>query len=192
MKRFVLSLLIGLIYLMQNSCFANEELSKQATAFYSDNNFQKTLDLLLQIDENERTAQDWLLLGNLFDEKEDKNNAIFMYQKAINADPKYYKTYYNLGNIYLEDEKYTFAIENYKKAIKLNKENPYVYYNLACAYIKTAELKKAKNNLIKAVTLKNDIPEIHYNLAYVYKNLKKPKIAQQYLDNYKKLTTQEF
>ena len=89
-------------------------------------------------------------MGNLFDEKEDKNNAIFMYQKAINADPKYYKTYYNLGNIYLEDEKYTFAIENYKKAIKLNKENPYVYYNLACAYIKTAELKKAKNNLIKA------------------------------------------
>ena len=187
MKRLLLSLLIvfGI-----SPCFAVNELSKQATAFYSDNNFQKTLDLLLQIDEKERSAQDWLLLGNLLDEKGEKENAIFMYQKAIYADEKYYKAYYNLANHYLADEKYNAAVENYKLALKYNKENPYVHYNLACAYIKLAELKKAKSELIKAVTLNNSIPEIHYNLAYVYKNLGKEKIAQDYLNNYNKLTNQ--
>lgn len=164
------------------------ELSKQATAFYSDNNFHKTMELILQINENERSAQDWLILGNLMDEKGEKDNAIFMYQKAIYANPKYYKAYYNLANIYLNEERYNIAIENYKEALKLNKENPYIHYNLACAYIKIADLKKAKSELLKAVTIKNDIPEIHYNLAFVYKSLNKQKLAQTYLDNYNKLT----
>ena len=187
MKRVVLLLLF---LLGVNISYASTDLSKQATAFYSDNNFQKTMDLLLQIDEKDRSAQDWLLLGNLLDEKGEKQNAIFMYQKAIFADEKYYKAYYNLANLYLADEKYSFAIENYKKALKFKKDNPYLHYNLACAYIKTAEIKKAKAELIKAVTLNTNIPEVHYNLAFVYKSLNKPKIAQEYLNNYNKLMNQ--
>lgn len=181
---FLICILLGLSI----SCYASDELSKQATAFYSDNNYNKTMDLLLQIQEADRTAQDWLLLGNLLDEKGQKNEAIFMYQKAISADPKFYKAYYNLANIFLEENRNNIAIEYYKKAEKLNKKNPYLYYNLGCAYIKQAKLKDAKNALLKAVTIKNDIPELQYNLAYVYKNLNKPKIAQIYLDNYNKLT----
>ena len=73
MKRFLLSLCL-LIFL--SPVFASEELSKQATAFYSDNNFQKTMELILQIDEKERSAQDWLLLGNLFEEKGEKEPAL--------------------------------------------------------------------------------------------------------------------
>ena len=174
-----------------NSCIASDELSKQATAFYSDNNFEKTMELLLQINEKERSAQDWLLLGNLLDEKGEKEQAIFMYQKALNADSKYYKAYYNIANIYSAQEKYNMAIDNYAKAIKLNQTNPYTYYNLACVYIKQGKYKNAKSALIKSVTLKNDIPEVHYNLAYVYRKLNKPKLAQTYLDNYNKLTANE-
>lgn len=184
MKRLTLLLVLGLGV---NCCFANEELSKQATAFYSDNNRHKTMDLLLQIDENERTPQDWLLLGNLLDEKGEKDNAIFMYQKAISTDKKYYKAYYNLANFYLADERYNMAVDNYKKAISLNKENPYVFYNLGCAYLKLGEVKKARSAFQQAVTLKNDVAEFHYNLAYTYKSLGKTKMAQIYLDNYNKL-----
>ena len=186
MKRFilVLSLLLGINFV---NAVTPEDLSKQATAFYSDNNFQKTMDLLLQINEKDRSAQDWLLLGNLFEEKGEKENAIFMYQKALFANEKYSKAYYNLANLYLKEEQYTFAIENYKNAIKYNKNNPFMYYNLGCAYLKTGEIKKAKTTFINAVTLNYNIPEFHYNLAYVYKSLNKPKIAQTYLDNYNKL-----
>lgn len=183
-------LTIFCLFLSLNICFASDELSKQATAFYSDNNFDKTMELLLQIDENDRSAQDWLLIGNLLDEKGEKEQALFMYQKALNTDSKYYKAYYNIANIYLEQSKYNMAIENYKKAIKINKTNPYVYYNLSCAYLKQGKNKEAKSALIKAVTLKNDVPEIHYNMAYVYRKLNKPKLAQTYLNNYNKLTAE--
>ena len=99
MKKVVLSLVF--LFVM-NVSQASEELSKQAVAFYSDNNSNKAMDLLLQIEEKNRTPQDWLLLGNLLEENGEKSNAIYMYQKAIAVNNKYYKSYYNLANIFLE------------------------------------------------------------------------------------------
>ena len=181
--------LLVVVFLILNMglCFASNELSQQAIAFYSDNNYSKTMELLLQINENDRTASDWLLLGNLLDEKGEKEQAIFMYQKSLNADPKFYKAYYNLANIYFEQAKYNMAIDNYKAAIKLNQTNPYIYYNLACVYLKQGKNKNAKDALIKSLTIRNDIPEVHYNLAYVYRKLNKQKLAEIYLENYNKL-----
>ena len=76
--------------------------------------------MLLQIPEKDRNAQDWLLLGNLYDEKGEKDNAIFMYQKALFADKKYYKAYYNLGNAYFREHNIGKAILNYERALKLD------------------------------------------------------------------------
>ena len=184
MKKFLL-----IAFLLSGAMvFAADDLSKQATAFYSDNNYQKTMDLILQIAEDERSAQDWLLLGNVLEDKGENENAVFMYQKAIVVDKKYYKAYFNLANYYAENNQFNMAITNYKKASSLNKENPYVFYNLACVYIKMGDLKKAKTNLNKAIMLKSDVAEFHYNLAYVYKQLGKDKLAKTYLENYNKLT----
>lgn len=187
MKRFLIIVLL----LSGTICFAADDLSKQATAFYSDNNYQKTMDLILQIPEDTRSAQDWLLLGNVLEDKGEKDNAVFMYQKAIATNPKFYKAYYNLANNYADNNQFHLAVQNYKKAASLSKENPYIFYNMACTYIKMGELKKAKTNLNKAIMFKSDIPEFHYNLAYVYKQLNKPKLAQTYLDNFNKLTQQQ-
>ena len=181
-------LLVIVLLFIGGVCFAADDLSKQATAFYSDNNYQKTMDLILQIPEDKRSAQDWLLLGNILDDKGERDNAVFMYQKAINTDSKYYKAYYNLANNYLENSQYNMALQNYKKASRLNDENPYIYYNMACAYMKLGDLKKAKTNLNKAIMYKSDVPEFHYNLAYVYKQLNKPELAQTYLANFNKLS----
>lgn len=184
MKKF---LIIALL-LTSTTVFGADDLSKQATAFYSDNNYQKAMELILQIGESERTAQDWLLLGNVLEDKGEKDNAVFMYQKAIVTDHKYYKAYYNLANYYAENNQFNMAVANYKKAISYSKENPYVFYNLACAYMKMGDLKKAKTNLNKAIMIKSDVADFHYNLAYVYKQLGKEKLAKTYLENYNKLT----
>ena len=68
MRRFLITALL----FAGCACFASEDLSKQATAFYSDNNYNKTMDLILQIDEKERSAQDWLILGNVLEDKGEK------------------------------------------------------------------------------------------------------------------------
>ncbi len=161
--------------------------SQQATIAYSENNLKCAFDIILSIKEDERTAQDWLLLGNILQEQEKNADAVFMYQRAILVNPKYYKPYYNMANIYLEDEKPNLAIVNYKLAVKNNPNFAYGYYNLGCAYLKIGDLKKAKVVFLRSIELKNTVPDFHYNLAYVYKKLNKPKLAKEYLDNYNKL-----
>lgn len=161
--------------------------SEQATLFYNENNLKSSLDTLLAIKEEDRTAQDWVLLGNILQDQNKTSDAVFMYQRAIMVNPKFYKPYYNLGNIYLDEEKPYLAIENYKKANKTNSEFAYAYYNLGCAYLRIGNLKKAKITFLKAIEIKNTEPNFHYNLAYTYKMLNKQKLAKQYLDNYNKL-----
>jgi len=161
--------------------------SEQATFLYNDNNLKKALESLLLIKESDRSAQDWVLLGNILQDQDKTSDAIFMYQRAILINPKFYKSYYNLANIYLADDKPFLAIENYRKANKLNNEFPYAYYNLGCAYLKSGNLKKAKIAFLKAIELKNTVPEFHYNLAYTYKMLNNPKLSKQYLGFYNKL-----
>ena len=165
-----------------------QDLSQQALALYNDNSLDEALSVYLKIPEKYRTAQDNLLIGNILLDLGRREDAIFMYKRAILVDEYYYKPYYNIGNICLNDDKYFMAIDYYKKAIKYGPDFSYAYYNLACAYIKTGDLKRAKSKLIKAIELKNTEPDFHYNLAYVYKKLDKPKLAQIYLDNYNKLT----
>lgn len=184
MKKLILLVLLSFI---TNVCFSSE-LSEQATAFYSDNNYIRTMDLLLQINENNRSAQDWLLLGNVFADNNRIEDAVFMYNKAIQKDPKCYRAYYNLGNYYMERGNYSEAISNYSKASKIKTDNPYIFYNLGCAYLKQNNLSKARVNFNKAIMYNSNIPEFHYNLAYVYKLLQKEKLAKTYLDNYNKLT----
>ena len=184
MKRLILLILLSLTL---SAYSAENSLSQQATAFYSDNNYNETMNLILQINEEERTAQDWLILGNVLADKGEIENAVFMYQKAISKDAKFYKADYNLANYYVEKGQFNLAVNNYKKALKLKNDNPYIYYNLGCAYIKLNDYKKAKVNFNKAIMYKSDVPEFHYNLAYVYKELKNEKLANIYLNNYNKL-----
>lgn len=164
-------------------------LSQQAVALYTDNNLDEALKTFMRIPEKYRSAQDYVLMGNLLMDLNRKEDAIFMYKRAILTDEYNYKAYYNIGNICLNDDKFYMAINYYKKAIKYAPDFAYSYYNLGCAYIKTGDLRKAKSRLIKAIELKNTEPDFHYNLAYVYKKLNKPKLANVYLENYNKLTS---
>ena len=164
------------------------ESDKQATFLYSNNQIIKALERLTKLPEEKRTAQDWLLLGNILQDQGKELDAEFMYKRAIMTNEYYFKSYYNLGNLYLNSEKPNLALENYKKAKSLNSEFPYTYYNMGLAYIKLGELKKARHYFIRAIDAKNTEPDFYYNLVYVYKKLGKEKDAKKYLEFYNKLT----
>jgi|UniRef100_UPI0040295D92 tetratricopeptide (TPR) repeat protein len=168
-----------------------QNISNQANIFYAENDIKSAFNLFLSIPENERSAQNWLLLGNILQDQGKIDEATFMYNKAIELDNKYYKAYYNLGNIYLQDGRPNMAIEQYKKVIKLKPEYPYAHYNLGCAYIKLGKYGKAKFELLTAIDLKNTVPDFHYNLAYVYKQLNKEKSAKTYIEYYNKLIQEQ-
>lgn len=182
-----LLLLTLLIFISIPAVAADATLNEQAKLLYADNNITESFNALLSIPEEERTAENWLLLGNILQDKGRNDDAVFMYTQAILKDEKFYKAHYNLGNCYLNDDKPNMAIEEYKKVLKIRPEYAYAHYNLGCAYIKLGKYKKAKNAFLDAIYFKNTEPDFYYNLAYVYKKLNKAKDAQAYTEIYNKL-----
>ena len=164
-----------------------QSLTDEVNILYAQNNINEAQNILLSIPETERSAQNWLLLGNILQDKGKSSDAVFMYQKALEVDKKCYKAHYNIGNIYLQEDKPNMAVEEYIRATKIKPDFAYAYYNLGCAYIKLEKYSKARFALLDAIDLKNNVPEFHYNLAYVYKQMNKEKSAKIYLEFYNKL-----
>ena len=67
--------------------------------------------------------------------KEDKpDEAIPLYLKAIELNPKNTNLYYNLGIAYLKTSQFPKAAEAFKKTIQLNPKDSDAYYNLGILY----------------------------------------------------------
>lgn len=190
---FIMKKILALLTILTlgiNACFA-DELNDKINILYAENNIKEAFSLILSIPEENRTAQNWLLMGNILQDESKIDEAAFMFNQAIAADSKYYKAYYNLGNIYMLQDKPNMAIKEYKKALKYNPDFAYGYYNLGCAYLKIGKIKSAKWEFFKAIDLNNQVADFHYNLAYTFKQLNKEKQAKTYLEYYNKIIERE-
>ncbi len=166
---------------------AVDPVSEQAKALYAQNDIDEALKLLKGKAEADRTAEDWLLIGNILQDKDRLDEAVYMFKKSIETDPKYYKAHYNLGYIYMIKEMPNMALAEFKKAVKYKDDFAYGYYNMGCAYLKLKQYGNARYNFFRAIDIKGDEPMFYYNLAYTYKMQGKEKQAQTYLDIYNKL-----
>lgn len=180
-------LLINAIPAFCDDVLPKEDLREQARFLYSTNDIVQSRSLLMRIPDNEKTADDYLLLANIAQDNKNNVDAVFYLQKAIITDPSFYKAYYNLANLYYADNKIYSAMENYKKVTKLKKDFAYAYYNLGCCHLKKQEYMKAKFMFGYAIKYKPDEPSFYYNLAYTYKMMKKEKKAEEALTMYNNL-----
>jgi tetratricopeptide (TPR) repeat protein len=165
--------------------------SQEARALYAQNEIDSALKVLQTKGEAYRSAEDWLLIGNILQDKDKIDEATYMFKKAIDKDPKYYKAHYNLGYIYLMQDKPNMALDEFKKTVKYKNDFAYGYYNMGCAQLKLHQYRNARFNFFRAMDLKADEPMIYYNLAYSFKKLNNEKQAQKYLDLYNKMMEKE-
>ena len=92
--------------------------SQQAKVLYAQNEIDEALKLLKSKGEDLRSTEDWLLIGNILQDKDRIDEATYMFKKSIDKNPKYYKAHYNLGYIYLIQDKPNMALDEFKKAVK--------------------------------------------------------------------------
>ncbi len=164
-----------------------DQVTEHAKVLYAQNDIDGAQRILLGKTEENRSSEDCLLLGNIMQDKDKINEAVYMFNQAIMKDPKSYKAHYNLGYIYFIQDKPNMALAEFKKSVKYKDDFSYGYYNMGCAYLKLKDYRNAKYNFFRALDLKNNEPYIYYNLAYSYKMLNKEKQAQTYLDLYNKI-----
>lgn len=187
MKKLLIAIALILINTISVIGAEDTETDIRIKSLYAANKIDSAFNLLLSIPQEERTTQQWLIMGNIMQDNGKIGDAEFMYEHAINTDANNYKALYNLANLHLANGKPNMAVTKYKAALKIKNDFAYAHYNLGCAYIKLGEYKKAKNALLDAIYFKSTEPDFHYNLAYVYKKLNKPKDAEMYLGYYNKL-----
>ncbi|MDD5595183.1 MAG: tetratricopeptide repeat protein [Candidatus Omnitrophica bacterium] len=105
----------------------------------------------------------------------DKNNydqAISYFSKAINLNPNNPESYYNRGLIYSLKNDFDQAIYNYNEAIKLNSQWKEPYINRGIAYYYKNSFDAAISDLTEAIKLNPEDQKAYYNrgLAYCKKN----------------------
>lgn len=112
-----------------------------------------------------------LLLGKLFAELENNDQAEECFRKCIKLIPEKPDGYQELGRLLMNRQSYEQAVKVYKSYIAINEEDFNGHYNLASCYFKLKDLNKAVNEYQKAVELNPQSHSCMFNLALVYEEM---------------------
>jgi tetratricopeptide (TPR) repeat protein len=93
------------------------------------------------------------MLGVIWQEQEDFEQAEFWYQKALKLQPNYAEVYGNLGDIYSQKEDWETAILNYRKGIECNPNLAVIYQKLAKVLIEIDQQDEGEELWYKALHL---------------------------------------
>jgi Flp pilus assembly protein TadD len=97
--------------------------------------------------------------------------AEFLFQNILQAQPTHYKAHNNLGAILLKLGKLDEAEVSFKKAIEYKPEFEVAYYNLGITQEKLGRLDEAETSYKKAIEYKPDYFEAHNNLGITQEKL---------------------
>lgn len=127
--------------------------------------------------EAELTANDWLLKGYDSQLKNQMEDAIYFYKKAIELNPKSAISYngwgeitYELANLYSNADFYKESINKFKKAISLEVNNPYFYNNLGNALSRLGILISDEKLINEGISNYKKAIELDNKNAFSYNN----------------------
>lgn len=101
-------------------------------------------------------------------QRQNLNDAIVSYERALEIDPHHALALYNLGVIYLEREAFDRAVPLLEKASDLNPEDAATLTAMGTAYLGRQEYKRAETFFKDSLELRPKDPEATAKLAVVY------------------------
>lgn len=104
------------------------------------------------------------------------DQAIALFTRAIELDPKHYVAYKARGNAYQGKEQFDHAIEQYQLSLKINPNHASTYYNQGIAYYRKAQIgkdqaadyAKAVASYSRAIELKPTYYAAYLNRGVIY------------------------
>jgi len=110
----------------------------------------------------------YLFNGIVYANKGMLDEAIALYQKAIEINPEYAGTYYNLGAVYFSKGMLDEAAAELEKAIEINPNYVDAYTSLGVVYINKGMFDEADVLWKKAIEINPEYAGAHYNLGAIY------------------------
>jgi tetratricopeptide (TPR) repeat protein len=127
-------------------------------------------DLNNAVRENPDLTMAHVVLGDIYRDKKDYNNAQTHYEIAVHLDPYDYKNHYNLGLTYQFLNKLQEAAQCYLKALSLKANDLNSTMNLGLVYLALNQSDDALAMMKKAVAIAPDSAAAHTNYGVVLDN----------------------
>ena len=122
--------------------------------------------------------------------EEDPRNqpqAIAVYERVLQLDPKHAAAHINLGTLYYNRQDYKAAEEHYRKAIEIDARYALAHFDLGNVLDETGRVADAIKAYLTALQLAPTYADAHYNLALAYEKTKEPRRALRHWQAYVKL-----
>ncbi len=106
-------------------------------------------------------------LGKIYDSHGKYNDAIILYHKALEIDPKNFEVYYNIGRSYYVQEKYDESFTAFKNAVAIKPDYAEAYNSMGYLHQDQGNLDEAITFIEKALQIKPDFAMAHDSLSQV-------------------------
>jgi len=103
--------------------------------------------------------------------REDYEEALLWFQKAVKENSDYAEAYFAIGYCKGELALYSEAIDAYKQAIRINPDDADAYFNLGLTYGNLERYHEAIEAYKQAIRIRPDYAEAYFNLGWVYGEL---------------------
>ena len=110
------------------------------------------------------------LLGQSYDAKDDKDNALIYYEKTFQLDTNHTEALYKMADIYQEKDSHQLVIETLKRVIAVNANDAQAHYKSALAYLALNQSDAALSSLIETVRIEPDNVAAQYQIGLLYQN----------------------
>lgn len=108
------------------------------------------------------------MLGLVFLKKDEVRQAVSLFGKAANDDPKLFDALMNYGAVTLSYKDFATAAEQFTKAVALRPDDVGALMSLATALRAQGQGEEAKKHLDKVLKLQPNNPDPHYNLCLLF------------------------
>lgn len=107
-------------------------------------------------------------LASVYKDRDEYDQSIAMFGKAIELKPDYYPAYYNRGNIHIVLRRTERAIEDYTQALRINPNHLSSYINRGNAYKQVGSYGKALADYERAISIDSGCVEAYYARGKTY------------------------
>ncbi len=132
------------------------------------------------VDKDSDFVDAWMLLGYIYDEKDDPLAAKF-FDNAIASEPEYLDAYLAKGNHYGNQGKFNDAIKVFRQLNVMQQgQNADAIYNIALSYVQMDSLNQAFDNFKICTKLEPTYTKAYYYLGFVSQKMGKLDQAKEY------------
>lgn len=140
-----------------------------ATLWGCDESAKEINDLQQAVWQNPDDAQNYVRLGNAYSRKQQYDDAVDAYEKALTLKPETGRSVYPaLGAAYFNRQQYAQALDYFEKSLEYAPDDSLRHYDIGNVYLQMEKCDKAIDAYSKAIEHSEAFAEAYYNLAICY------------------------